>query len=69
MEQARELHALQPLPELAIMRDSPVLLWLIAAKREMTRRVVDSWHDGQLMGASAWLKGRSASKVMWQSAQ
>jgi hypothetical protein len=69
VEQACELHALQPLLEPAITRDPPVLLWLIAAKREITRRVAGSWHDGQSMGASAWLKGRSASKVVRQSAQ
>ena len=69
MLQEWALHPLQPLLDPAINRLLPPLLWLMAAKRDITRRVVGSWHVGQSIGASAMLKGRKASKVIRQSTQ
>jgi hypothetical protein len=61
-------HEAQLLPVPRIGWLVPLLLLLIAEKREMARDVSLLPHWLHVAGALAWLMGRSFSKVVWQAA-
>ncbi len=61
-EQLPPLQEAQPLDPLLATRRLPPASWLMAAHAEISLRVFGAAQRGQVIGAVAWLMGRSASK-------